>query len=57
MKKEQSTRFLKLCLADAYIRLLQTQDYAQISINAICACAGVGRTTYKSTGRSWPKIP
>lgn len=45
MKKNQ-TDFLKLCLADALISLLETNDLAQISVNEICTVAGVGRTTY-----------
>ncbi len=45
MKRDQ-TAFLKLCLADALIRLMAKQDYNAISINAICQLAGVGRTTF-----------
>ncbi len=45
MKKNQ-TDFLKLCLADALIRLLASQEYEDISIHAICELAGVGRTTF-----------
>ena len=46
MKKEQSTKFLKLCLADSLIKMMETQDYDSININAVCEVAGVGRTTY-----------
>lgn len=45
MKKNQ-TDFLKLCLADALIKLLESKDYAEINVNEICALADVGRTTY-----------
>lgn len=45
MKKNQ-TNFLKLCLADALIKLMSTQDFDAINVNAICEQAGVGRTTF-----------
>lgn len=45
MKKNQ-TAFLKLCLADALIKLMASQDYDTINVNAICETAGVGRTTF-----------
>ncbi len=45
MKKNQ-TEFLKLCLADALIKLMETQDFELININAICKEADVGRTTF-----------
>lgn len=45
MKKNQTT-FMKLCLADALIKLMQTQDFDDININAICEKADIGRTTY-----------
>jgi hypothetical protein len=45
MKKNQ-TDFLKLCLADALIKLLETRDYADINVNEICELAVVGRTTF-----------
>ena len=45
MKKNQ-TDFLKLCLADALIKLLKTLDYADINVSKICELAGVGRTTF-----------
>jgi len=45
MKKNQ-TNFLKLCLADALIKLMATQDFDAINVNAICEQAGVGRTTF-----------
>ena len=45
MKKNQ-TDFLKICLADALIKLLETKEYAEINVNEICELAGVGRTTF-----------
>lgn len=45
MKRKQ-TEFLKLCLADALIKLMDSQDYDAINVNAICRLAGVGRTTF-----------
>lgn len=45
MKKNQ-TNFLKLCLADALIKLMSTQDFDAVNVNAICEQAGVGRTTF-----------
>ena len=45
MKRTQ-TAFLKLCLADALIKLMAAQDYDGINVNAICELAGVGRTTF-----------
>ena len=45
MKKNQ-TNFLKLCLADAFIKLLQEKEYADINVNEICETANVGRTTF-----------
>ena len=46
MKKKESTKFLKLCLAEALIRMMQEQSYESINISAVCERAGVGRTTY-----------
>lgn len=45
MKKNQ-TDFLKLCLADALIRLMKKQSYNTIKISAVCELAGIGRTTF-----------
>ena len=45
MKKNQ-TDFLKLCLADALLKLLESKEYADINVNEICEMAGVGRTTF-----------
>ena len=46
MKKEQSAKFLKICLADALLRLMERKAYVDININEVCEKAGVGRTTY-----------
>lgn len=45
MKKNQ-TLFMKLCLADALIKLMQSQPFEAIHVNAICEKADVGRTTF-----------
>lgn len=45
MKKNQ-TEFMKLCLADALIKLMLKQDFSSININTICEEAGIGRTTF-----------
>jgi hypothetical protein len=45
MKKNQ-TDFLKLRLADALIKLLESREYADINIHEICELADVGRTTF-----------
>jgi AcrR family transcriptional regulator len=42
----KTTVFLKECLADALIRLLETKPTEKITIPEIAALAGVGRTTY-----------
>ncbi len=46
-KKDQSTKFIKICLADALIKLLDTgMPFDQINVKDICVTAGIGRTTY-----------
>ncbi len=45
MKKNQ-TAFMKLCLADALIKLMKTQDFDMINVNLICKEADIGRTTF-----------
>ena len=45
MKRDQ-TAFLKLCLADALIKLMDTKDFSEINVNAICREANIGRTTF-----------
>ena len=42
----ETTAFLKECLADAYIELLQEKPTAKITVTEIASRAGVGRTTY-----------
>ena len=37
---------MKLCLADALIKLLESKDYAEINVNEVCELANVGRTTF-----------
>ena len=44
--KQNQTTFLKLCLADALIKLMARQRYDSIGVNAICELAQVGRTTF-----------
>ena len=41
-----TTAFLKECLADALIQLLETKPLEKITIPEIASLAGVGRTTY-----------
>lgn len=46
-KKDQSTEFIKHCLADALIRLMERgEPFDQINVMQICDLAGIGRTTY-----------
>ena len=45
MKKNQ-TAFMKLCLADALIKLMKIQDFDTINVNSICKEADIGRTTF-----------
>ncbi len=42
----KTTAFLKECLADALIQLLETRPIAKITVPEIAKLAGVGRTTY-----------
>jgi AcrR family transcriptional regulator len=42
----KTTAFLKECLADALIKLLETKPMEKITITEIAKLAGVGRTTY-----------
>ena len=46
MKKEESAKFLKLCLADALLKMMKMQSYDSINVKAVCEQAGVGRTTF-----------
>lgn len=45
MKKNQ-TIFMKLCLADALIKLMAMQPFDEINVNTICKNADIGRTTF-----------
>lgn len=45
MKKNQ-TAFMKLCLADALIKLMKIKDFDTINVNTICKEADIGRTTF-----------
>lgn len=45
---ENTTIFLKLCLADALFKLMETKDFSEININEICKLANVSRSTYYS---------
>ena len=42
----KTTAFLKECLADALIQLLETRPLEKITVPEIAKLAGVGRTTY-----------
>ena len=42
----KTTLFLKECLADAFLKLLETKPAEKITIPEIAGLAGVGRTTY-----------
>lgn len=44
--KQNQTEFLKLCLADSLLKLMTNTPLEDISVNAICENAGVGRTTF-----------
>ena len=48
----KTTMFLKECLADALIKLLETKPMGKITIPEIAELAGVGRTTYFRNFRS-----
>lgn len=44
--KNKQTEFLKLCLSDALIQLMDKNNFKDISISEICKLADVGRTTF-----------
>ena len=44
--KSKTNLFLRECLADALIKLLETMPFEKITIPEIAELAGVGRTTY-----------
>ena len=50
--KARTNLFLKECLADALIKLLETRPLDKITIPEIAELAGVGRTTYFRNFRS-----
>ena len=52
----KTTAFLKECLADALIQLLETKPLEKITIPEIAALAGVGRTTYFRNFGSKPEL-
>lgn len=41
-----TTEFLKECMADALIKLLEVKPIEKITVQEIVACSGVGRTTW-----------
>lgn len=46
-KKDQSTKFIKMCLADALLKLMeQGYTFDEINVKDICNLAGIGRTSY-----------
>ena len=46
-KKNQSTKFIKMCLADALLLLMrQGKNFQDINVIEICSTAQIGRTTY-----------
>lgn len=44
--KEKNTEFLKECMADALIQLMESKEIARITVNEIAALAGVNRSTW-----------
>lgn len=45
-RRPETTDFLKACIADALVRLLQQKPLAKITISELIERAGVGRMTY-----------
>ncbi len=45
-RKNQNSEFIKLCLADALLDLMNRKEYVKITVNEICERAGVGRSTF-----------
>jgi AcrR family transcriptional regulator len=45
-RKDMSTKFIKSCLAESFVKLLYEKSYSDISVTDICKKAGFGRTTY-----------
>ena len=54
--KARTNLFLKECLADALLKLLETKPMDKITIEEITSAAGVGRTTYFRNFRSKEEI-
>ena len=46
MSSKRSNLFLKECMADALLGLMQHKDYGKITINEIALAAGVNRSTW-----------
>lgn len=46
LMKANQTLFLKRCIADALLNLMEHERYDAINVNAICEKAGIGRTTF-----------
>lgn len=45
-RRASGTEFLKECIADALIRLMENRFYDKITVQEITDCANVGRATY-----------
>lgn len=45
-RRSSGTEFLKECIADALIRLMENKTYEKITVQEITDCANVGRATY-----------
>lgn len=45
-RRASGTEFLKECIADALIKLLESKPYDKITVREITDCAKVGRATY-----------
>ena len=54
--RTRTNLFLKECLADALIKLLETKPMDKITISELTSAAGVGRTTYFRSFSSKEKI-
>ena len=42
----KTTEFLKECMSDALIKLMQEKNFSKITVNDITTVAGVGRSTW-----------
>lgn len=45
-RRASGTEFLKECIADALIKLMESKPYDKITVREITDCANVGRATY-----------